>query len=57
MTWLQDHRSEVLTLTVQHAYLAGVPLLLGLLLALPLGWLARRYRVLYPPLIAGTGLF
>ena len=57
MTWLQDHRAEVLTLTVQHAYLAGVPLLLGLLLALPLGWLARRYRVLYPPLIAGTGLF
>jgi len=57
VTWLQDHRSEVLTLTVQHAYLAGVPLLLGLLLALPLGWLARRYRVLYPPLIAGTGLF
>jgi osmoprotectant transport system permease protein len=57
VTWLQDHRAEVLTLTVQHAYLAGVPLLLGLLLALPLGWLARRYRVLYPPLIAGTGLF
>ena len=56
MTWLRDHLSEVLDLTVHHIYLAGVPLIIGLALALPLGWLARRYRVLYPPLIAGTGL-
>jgi osmoprotectant transport system permease protein len=56
MTWLRDHLSDVLGLTVQHIYLAGVPLLLGLLIALPLGWLARRYRRLYPLLIIGTGL-
>jgi len=31
-------------------------LILGLLIALPLGWLARRYRGLYPLLIVGTGL-
>lgn len=56
MTWLRDHLGEVLSLTGQHVYLAGVPLVLGLLIALPLGWLARRYRVLYPFLIIGTGL-
>lgn len=56
MTWLRDHFGEVLSLTVQHIYLAGVPLILGLLFALPLGWLARRYRGLYPVLIIGTGL-
>ena len=56
MTWLRDHIGEVLGLTVQHTYLAGVPLILGLLIALPLGWLARRYKVLYPLLIVGTGL-
>ncbi len=56
MTWLRDHFGEVLSLTVQHIYLAGVPLILGLLIALPLGWLARRYRGLYPVLIIGTGL-
>jgi len=56
MTWLRDHLGDVLGLTVQHIYLAGVPLLLGLLIALPLGWLARRYRWLYPVLIVGTGL-
>jgi osmoprotectant transport system permease protein len=56
VTWLRDHFGEVLSLTVQHIYLAGVPLILGLLFALPLGWLARRYRGLYPVLIIGTGL-
>lgn len=48
--------AEVVDLGLQHAYLAGVPLLVGLLVSLPLGWLALRRRWLYPPLIAGTGL-
>ncbi len=39
-----------------HARLSAVPLLLGLLIALPLGWLARRYRWLYPPLVTVAGL-
>jgi len=56
MTWLRDHVSDVLSLTFHHIYLAGLPLLLGLLLALPLGWLARRQRWLYAPIIVGTGL-
>ena len=56
MTWLVDHLADVLSLTGQHVYLSGLPLVLGLLIALPLGWLARRYRLLYPFLIIGTGL-
>lgn len=56
MSWFLDHLGDVLDLTVRHIYLAGVPLILGLLIALPLGWLARRYRGLYPVLIIGTGL-
>lgn len=43
-------------LALQHAYLSGVPLILGLLLALPLGWLARTSRLVAGPLVAGTGL-
>jgi osmoprotectant transport system permease protein len=39
-----------------HARLSALPLLLGLLIALPLGWLARRYRWLYPPLVTVAGL-
>lgn len=56
MTWLRDHFVDVLGLAGQHSYLAGVPLVLGLLIALPLGWLASRYKALYPFLIIGTGL-
>jgi osmoprotectant transport system permease protein len=54
--WALDHLDQILSLAGQHAYLAGVPLLIGLLLALPLGWLARRYPRLYSPIILGTGL-
>lgn len=48
--------ATVLDLAGRHLYLAGLPLLLGLLLALPLGWLARRSRWWGGPLVAGTGL-
>lgn len=48
--------AEAADLAVNHAYLAGVPLLIGLLISLPLGWLALRRRWLYPPVIVGTGL-
>lgn len=43
-------------LALRHLYLAGVPLLVGLVLSIPLGWLATRVRWLGPPLVAGTGL-
>lgn len=39
-----------------HAWLAVAPLIFGLAISLPLGWLARRYRVSYPPMIGITGL-
>ena len=48
--------AELGTLSLRHLYLAGVPLLIGLAVSLPLGWLATRFRWLGPPLIAGTGL-
>ena len=56
MTWFLDHIPEVLRLAWTHAYLAGIPLVVGLLLALPLGWLARRFSWLYAPFTAGFGL-
>ncbi|WP_109472562.1 ABC transporter permease [Ornithinimicrobium cavernae] len=56
MTLLGTDLGEVAEFAAQHAYLAGVPLVLGLLISLPLGWLALRRRWLYPPVIAGTGL-
>ena len=56
VTWFMANLDEVLALTLTHVRLAVVPLIVGLLIALPLGWLARRYTVVYAPLVAGAGL-
>lgn len=56
MTWVQGHWDDIAAYTLDHAWLAGLPLLLGLLVSIPLGWLARRHRWLYTPIVAGTGL-
>lgn len=56
MTWVLDHLGEIREYAVAHALLAGVPLLVGLLLALPLGWLAQRRPRLAPVVIGGSGL-
>lgn len=56
MKWFLGHLDQLFELMLNHAVLAIIPLVVGLLLAIPLGWLARRHRVLYTPLIAGTGL-
>jgi osmoprotectant transport system permease protein len=56
MTWFLDHLDDVWSRALLHVYLAGVPLVIGLLIAIPLGWLARRYTFLYAPFTAGFGL-
>ncbi len=54
--WLSTNVSEIVRLFGWHVWLAVLPLLLGLALSIPLGWLARRYVRLYPPMIGITGL-
>ncbi|WP_168582482.1 ABC transporter permease [Gephyromycinifex aptenodytis] len=56
MTWFLAHLDRVFELALAHTYLAGVPLVLGLLLALPIGWLAQRSPRLRPTVVAATGL-
>lgn len=54
--WLQRNAQQILTWTLDHVWLAAVPTLLGLLLALPLGAIAHRYRWSYGTLITLAGL-
>ena len=56
MEWILDHLGDIATYTWQHAWLSALPTLLGLLVALPLGWAARRWSLLYTPIVVGTGL-
>lgn len=57
MTWIANNTGRLLDLFGWHAYLSVAPLVLGLVIAIPLGWLARRHRGLYPPMVGVTGLF
>jgi osmoprotectant transport system permease protein len=54
--WISDNRDMIIMLARQHVYLALVPVAVGLLVALPLGYLAARWRRFYPPLLAVSGI-
>ena len=54
--YFADHRAEVLDLLWSHTWLSVLPVLIGLAVSLPIGWLARRYRWLYPPVVSVIGL-
>ena len=54
--YFRNNQSDVLHWLWNNAWLAGVPLVVGFLLALPIGYLASRYRWIYPPTVTATGL-
>lgn len=56
MDWLASNWRTVIDLALTHLYLSAVPLLLGLLLSLPLGWMAKRWKGSYPAVVTSTGL-
>src|SRR5690606_16501110 len=56
VTWVLDNLDLVLSLAAVHLRQSAVAIVLGFLLALPLGWLAWRFRLLRGPLVLGTGL-
>jgi osmoprotectant transport system permease protein len=45
MRWILDHLDELLSTTWDHLGLALIPVLVGLLISIPLGWVAHRWRV------------
>jgi osmoprotectant transport system permease protein len=56
MDWIFGHLDDIGGYTLQHAWLAALPLVLGLLIAVPLGWLAQQRSWLLTPIVVGTGL-
>nr|WP_296389590.1 ABC transporter permease [Williamsia sp.] len=55
--WVGDNYGLVWSLTVSHIWLTLIPTLIGLLIALPLGWWAYRSRRSYTPIVGIAGLF
>jgi osmoprotectant transport system permease protein len=56
ISYFRLHHAEIISWLGYHVWLSAVPVVLGLVIALPLGWLAQRYRWLYAPLVATAGL-
>jgi osmoprotectant transport system permease protein len=54
--YFSDHVAEILGYLWNHTYLSIIPVVIGLVVALPLGWLANRYKWVYPPVIGIAGL-
>lgn len=55
-TYFTTHRSDIMSWLWTTVWLAGVPLLIGLAIALPVGWVASHYRWAYPPITSLAGL-
>ncbi|KQQ09856.1 ABC transporter permease [Rathayibacter sp. Leaf296] len=54
--WILQNLPTIATLTGNHLVLTLVPTVLGLLVALPLGWWANRSRRGYPVIVGVAGL-
>lgn len=56
MSWVADNLGLILDLTLVHLRQSVIPIVLGFVLSLPLGWVAWRYRLVRGPIIVLTGL-
>lgn len=57
ISWLGSNASWILELTLAHLWLTLVPTVVGLALALPLGWWAHQVPRLYGVIVGTSGLF
>jgi len=56
VSWVADNLGLILELTLTHLRQSAIPIVLGLVLSVPLGWVAWRYRLVRGPIIVLTGL-
>ena len=56
MTWFWNNLDLVWSLSLQHVGLSIPPIVIGFVIALPLGWLAHRYRLTRGVLLSVVGL-
>lgn len=53
--WVSDHRDDILAATRQHVELTAIAVAIGLVISLPLGLAARRWRRSEGPILGFTG--
>jgi osmoprotectant transport system permease protein len=56
MSWVLDHLDVLFSVSLEHLWLALVPVVVGLLISLPLGWMASRWRLAKSILVPAAGM-
>lgn len=56
MNWLSNNLDLVLELSIQHLRLAAIPIVLGFIISIPLGFIAYRYKLTRGILLTVAGL-
>lgn len=56
MTWALDNIDLIGRLTIGHLGQSAVPIVLGLVLSIPIGWLAYRYKLTHGLVLTAVGL-
>ncbi|GAA3034232.1 ABC transporter permease [Microbacterium dextranolyticum] len=56
MSWILDNLDLISSLAVDHLRQSAIPIVLGFLIAIPVGWVAWRYTRLRGPVLTTIGL-
>ncbi|MBX9642185.1 MAG: ABC transporter permease [Mycobacteriaceae bacterium] len=56
MTWVLDNLDLIGRLSLEHLRQSALPIVLGFLISIPLGWLAFRFKLTRGPILTVAGL-
>lgn len=54
--YIKDHPDDIATYFWAHVWLSILPVVIGLVIALPIGWMANRFSWTYPPITNLAGI-
>ena len=57
MSWAWQNRDQIGHLLLSHLYLALVPVVFGIVVAIPVGIMCVRWRWTWPPILSLTSIF
>lgn len=56
MNWILANSGDIVRITLVHAWYSALPIVIGFVIAIPIGWLANRYRLGRGAILAIVGL-
>src|SRR5882757_4474334 len=56
MNWISSNIDRIVSLTISHVWLTLIPTVVGLIIALPLGWWAHRFKRGQAAIVGTAGL-